>query len=57
MKDPSKKANPNDRRTFNIPMGKSNAPKTNRKEQIRECEKRSQKVNEKDDNSKNQHGR
>ena len=57
MKDPSKKTNPNGRRTLNIPMGKSNTPKANRRKQKRECEKRSQKVNEKDDNSKHQHGR
>ena len=27
MKDPSKKTIPNCRRTFDVPMGKSNAPK------------------------------
>ena len=43
MKDPSKKTNPNGRRTLGIPMGKSNAPETNRREQKRECEKRSEK--------------
>ena len=43
MKDPLKKTHPNSRRTLDKPMGKSNAPKTNRREQKRECKKRSQK--------------
>ena len=43
MKDPSNKTNPNGRRTLDIPMGKSNAPQTNRREQKRESEKRFQK--------------
>ena len=43
MKDPSKKTTPNGRRTLDIPMGKSNAPQTNRREQKRESEKRFQK--------------
>ena len=43
MKNPSKKTNPNGRRTLDIPMGKSNAPQTNRREQKRECEKRYEK--------------
>ena len=38
MRDPSKKTNPNGRHTLDIPMGKSNAPQTNRREQKRECE-------------------
>ena len=43
MKDPLRKTNPNGRCTLEIPMGKSNAPQTNRREQKRECEKRFQK--------------
>ena len=43
MKDPSKKTTPNGRRTLDIPMGKSTAPQTNRREQKRECEKRYEK--------------
>ena len=43
MKAPLKKTNPNGRRTLDIPMGKSNAPQTNRREQKRECEKRYEK--------------
>ena len=43
MRDPSKKTNPNGRHTLDIPMGKSNAPQTNRREQKRECEKRYEK--------------
>ena len=39
MKDPSKKTTPNGRRTLDIPMGKSTAPQTNRREQKREYEK------------------
>ena len=55
MKDPSKKTNPNGRRTLDIPMGKSNAAQTNRREQKRECEKIFQK--EKEKNKRYKHGR
>ena len=54
MKDPSKKTNPNGRRTLDIPMGKSNTPQTNRREQKRECENIFQKEKK---NKKCKHGR
>ena len=55
MKDPSKKTNPNGRRTLDIRMGKSNASQTKRREQKRECEKIFQK--EKEKNKRYKHGR